>query len=87
MGVPKNARAAPLAAATKERGRLVAAQADIAEQKAAKMRGEWCAPPMSKANGRRSCGRARWNARGAVAVRGAVAAFEQARRCRDRRGD
>jgi phage terminase Nu1 subunit (DNA packaging protein) len=40
MGVPKNARAAPLARATKERGRLAAAQADIAEQKAAKLRGE-----------------------------------------------
>jgi phage terminase Nu1 subunit (DNA packaging protein) len=40
MSAPKNARAAPLAAATKQRGRLAAAQADIAEQKAARMRGE-----------------------------------------------
>ena len=35
-----SARAAPLAKATKERGRLAAAQADIAEIKAAKLRGE-----------------------------------------------
>ena len=34
-----SARAAPLAKATKERGRLAAAQADIAETKAAKLRG------------------------------------------------
>jgi phage terminase Nu1 subunit (DNA packaging protein) len=34
-----SARAVPLAKATKERGRLAAAQADIAEQKVAKMRG------------------------------------------------
>ncbi|MET3995962.1 hypothetical protein ABID65_007634 [Bradyrhizobium sp. S3.9.2] len=33
MGVPKNARAAPLANATREPGRLAAAQADIAETK------------------------------------------------------
>ena len=39
MGAPKNARAAPLAKVTKERGRLAAAQADIAETKAAKLRG------------------------------------------------
>jgi phage terminase Nu1 subunit (DNA packaging protein) len=39
MGVPKNARAAPLAKPTAERGRLAAAQADIAETKAAKLRG------------------------------------------------
>ena len=40
VGVPKNARAAPLAKATAERGRLAAAQADVAEIKAAKLRGE-----------------------------------------------
>jgi phage terminase Nu1 subunit (DNA packaging protein) len=34
-----SARAAPLAKVTKERGRLAAAQADIAEAKAAKLRG------------------------------------------------
>jgi len=34
-----SARAAPLAKVTKERGRLAAAQADIAETKAAKLRG------------------------------------------------
>jgi phage terminase Nu1 subunit (DNA packaging protein) len=39
MGVPKNARAAPLAKATAERGRLAAAQANLAEIKAAKLRG------------------------------------------------
>ncbi len=40
MAVPKNERAAPLAKATIERGRLAAAQANLAEIKAAKMRGE-----------------------------------------------
>lgn len=39
MGVPKNARAIPLAKATAERGWL-AAQANLAEIKAAKLRGE-----------------------------------------------
>ena len=40
MGVPKNARAAPLVLVTKERGRLAAAQADLAEIKGARLRGE-----------------------------------------------
>jgi phage terminase Nu1 subunit (DNA packaging protein) len=40
MGAPKNARAAPLAKATVERGRLAAAQANLAELKARKMAGE-----------------------------------------------
>ncbi|WP_454619353.1 hypothetical protein [Bradyrhizobium cenepequi] len=40
MGAPKNARAIHLAKATAERGRLAAAQANLAEIKAAKLRGE-----------------------------------------------
>ena len=40
MVAPKNARAKPLAEATKQRGRLAAAQANLAEIKAAKLRGE-----------------------------------------------
>jgi phage terminase Nu1 subunit (DNA packaging protein) len=40
MGKPQNARAAPLAKATAERGHHAAAQADLAEIKAAKLRGE-----------------------------------------------
>jgi terminase small subunit / prophage DNA-packing protein len=39
MMTKPSARAAPLAKVTKERGRLAAAQADIAEPKAAKRRG------------------------------------------------
>ena len=39
MMTKPSARAAPLAKVTKERGRLAAAQADIAETKAAKLRG------------------------------------------------
>lgn len=40
MSAPKNARAVPLTKATAERGRLAAAQADLATIKAAKLRGE-----------------------------------------------
>jgi phage terminase Nu1 subunit (DNA packaging protein) len=40
MGAPRNARAIPLAKATAERRRLAAAQANLAEIKAAKLRGE-----------------------------------------------
>jgi phage terminase Nu1 subunit (DNA packaging protein) len=40
MGRPASARAPALAAATKQRARLAAAQANLAELKAAKLRGE-----------------------------------------------
>ena len=83
MGRPASERAPALAQATKQRARLAAAQANLAELKAARLRGElvvaaaveseWVSVPRTVRASMLG---------GPVAGSVAVAASEQARRCR-----